>query len=114
LIWRYFIPHAWEPEERLTWADVLLMPGDPSYTDQALTLTVDAVPDCASEFIFDKSTIELAVRATDFSKEECLAWVERWLKASFTCTGIAAGTLDEFAGRNSMADVIIRLRDQPE
>ena len=111
MIWRYYIPHAWEPGERMTWADVLLMPDDPSYTDPALTLTVDAVPDCASEFMFDKETIDLAVRASDFSKQECLGWVERWLASTFTCTGLVAGSLEDFAGRNNMADVIIRLRD---
>ena len=114
MIWRYYIPHAWGPEERMTWADVLLMPADPSYTDQALTLTVDAVPDCATPFEFDKEAIDLAVPVTDFSKEECLAWVERWLRESFKCTGLVAGTLDDFAGRNQMADVIIAIREREE
>jgi hypothetical protein len=110
LIWRYYIPHAWEPAERMTWADVLLMPDDPSYTGQALFLTVDAVPDNAAEFQLDQDKMDLAVRAVDLSKEECLTWVERWLAGSFKCTGLVAGTLDDFAGRSHMADTITAIR----
>lgn len=55
--------------------------------------------------------MDLTVRAADFSKEECLAWVERWLTDNFTCTALVEGAVDDFAGRSDRADTIIAISE---
>lgn len=128
--WLYWIPHTWDPPDtRMSWADVLLLPDDPAYDGAALWLTVDAVLNPAfdqdewagygperlqqmgdAEFHLIQDHLNLAVRAADFDRAECLTWVSKWLDHSFEFSGLAQASIENFAGRSQMADVITAIQ----
>jgi hypothetical protein len=124
--WLYWFPHAWNPpEQRMSWADVLLLPDDPDrYAGQALWLTVDAIlhPDFQDdgddaadprlarmgedEMYLKEDTMDLAVRAYDFDRRECLDWVGRWLRSRFSFSELLPGPRERFVGRSDIADLL--------
>jgi len=130
--WLYFVPHGWSPaESREQWADVILLPDDSSYKGSALCVTVDAILDSSNysdpewadwhrqkvsqmgdaDFYMDMSSMDLAVRAADFDKSECLAWVSLWLRESgLPFSELAEGSAHQFAARHPIAAVVDRVK----
>jgi hypothetical protein len=134
--WKYWIPHAWDPpESRLAWADVLILPDDPGYTGDALFITVDAVLNTEAytasgwpkwrhrkiarlgdnDFFMDRDLMDLAIRAHDFTRDECLDWVARWLQhEGMAFSGFVPAGLDAFKDRSEMGAIVDRIQSQDQ
>jgi len=127
--WLYYIPHEWPEGERMFWADVMILPDDPAYDGKALWITVDAINEPANftdewfewrqdrlaelgdaEFTMD-GNMDLAVRATDFTREECLNWISRWMQSRrLDFSGWIRSTRESFAGRSDVADTVAAIK----
>src|SRR5258708_5047221 len=108
----------------MTWADVLILPDDPAYDGKALWITVDAVLDrswqperlasLGKEDFYMDSQMDLAVRADDFNKTECLEWIARWMRENLAFTELCGTGIETFAGRSGFADMIIAVSEKAE
>jgi hypothetical protein len=117
MIWKYYIPHIWEAD-RTVWEDVYLLPDHPSYTDQALWLTIDALGyyegserDEAESRLGHQSYLiddtDMLVCTEDFSKLELLNWVGIWLEEKgLLFTTLEEGTAKEFRGRTAVDEAL--------
>jgi hypothetical protein len=116
--WKYYIPAVWKPDERQTWEDVWLLPDDESYQGESVWLTIDSLTS-AAEYLTEEETrprllpkqgefsingADMFVGVEDFSKEELLQWVVRWLEESgFSDAELIEATFEEFKDTNDEA-----------
>jgi len=126
--WKYHIPHTWDPPtQRMGWAEVWLLPNDPSYKGGSIWLTIDALaggPDDMEPGEFRKEALQklgdrdfwikdgdMIVRVEDFNREEFLQWVKVWIEnRGLQFSGLVEAPFEDFAGTNKMARVIGPLR----
>jgi len=134
--WRYYIPHDWPESGRTTWEDIFILPDDPSYSGEALWLTINCLGEPPGENsgvepsewaeaaamlgdapyrVSDEADgpgIDMIVRGVDFSEGEFLEWVKEWLRVKgIAVSELVPAPLEDFAGRLSQADFILRLID---
>jgi len=137
--WKYHIPHAWDPpSQRMGWADVWLLPEDPTYDGESVWLTIDALSGGADDMnpgefrheallkLGDRdfwirtgdesSTVkdcDMIVRAEDFDQTEFLSWVQKWIEAQgWPFSGLVAGGFKEYENSNGMARTVKAIKDR--
>ena len=135
--WIYYIHHEWPEGERMRWAELFILPDDPSYDGQALWVTIDCVGETPSDNsdtdlvewyqkaqeklgdsafrLIDESDdmgdTNMVVATSDFSKDEFLNWVKTWTKATgLPIANLTPAPLDEFTGRHEHADFLRTLQ----
>jgi len=123
--WKYYIPAEWKPDERHTWEDVWLLPGDENYRGESVWLTIDSLTS-ATEFLdeghqhsqlqpgeFSIDGGDMIVGVNDFSKNEFLDWVEVWLRESgFVDSELLEASYEDFKDSNPEARAVSQALDE--
>ncbi len=120
--WRFFIPHHWE-HDCAVWEDVYLLPDVKAWKGESIWLTVDSLGVCENDEERDKALNDLdgreftldrtnmLVAAEDFSKDELIEWVKKWLIAnSLPVTELAESSRNEFKNTNQHARIVAKLK----
>ena len=126
--WKCYIPAEWKPDERQTWEDVWLLPGDKTYHGESIWLTIDSLTS-AVEYLSEEQMrsaevpaggfhidgTDMVVGVKDFSREEILDWTKVWLsETGFSVTELLEGTFEDFEGTNDEARAIAQAKEKIE
>ncbi len=120
--WKYYFPHVWKKEREL-WEDVYLLPDVKEYEDEAIWLTVTAIPleDTAEpleeEYVEVRKKLrpapymiedaEMYVPGEGFTQEELCRWVKIWLEQTgFEADELLPGVREDFADRCEHARIV--------
>jgi hypothetical protein len=129
--WKYYIMHSFKDDWRMKWAELYIIPDDPSYNGEALWVTIDCIGESPrhkgeDEVKFHKEAKKLLgdadyrvceedemgdsdmlINAEDFSKDEFLEYVKIWIKKNgFQITDLISAPVEDFSGRGDNADAI--------
>lgn len=135
--WKYYILHEWPEGEMQTWEDVFILPDVPSYSGDALWITIDCAVPAPDENSDDewreRYKIEqrvlggarynildepndlgsnMILSQHSFSINEFLNYVKIWIASrQLPVTDLISAPIEEFAGRCAHADLIISLQN---
>jgi hypothetical protein len=136
--WIYYILHEWPQNEKMAWAEALVLPHDLEYTSEAIWVTIDSLGsfhledsghkelhDLCVKLIGDKEfwikdeeekevlTIDsdMVVRQYNFTKDEFLHYLKIWIESKvMKIESLLEGKIIDFAGRHSIADAYIEMQ----